>query len=175
MAVEGSGRGRYQLAQVNIAVLREPLDAPATAGFVAALGPINQLADHSPGFVWRLQTPQGDATSLRVFSDDRILVNLSVWESVEALWTFTYASRHLDLLRRRREWFHRPGEAYLALWWVETGSVPTVEEAKRRLERIRRRGPSPDAFTLREPFPAPAPDGRPERAGVARSLTRDTA
>ncbi len=155
MAVEGSGQDRYHLAQVNIAVLRAPLDAPATAGFVAALEPVNRLADSSPGFVWRLQTPEGDATSVRAFDDDRILVNLSVWESVEALWAFTYQSRHLDALRRRREWFHRLGDAYLALWWVAAGHVPTVEEAKVRLELLRRHGPGPDAFTLREPFPAP--------------------
>src|SRR6266536_2659737 len=102
MAVDGGGQGRYHLAQVNVGRLRAPIDDPVTADFVAALEPINQLADHSPGFVWRLQTPEGDATSIRVFSDDSILVNMSVWESVEALWDFTYASRHLDLLRRRR-------------------------------------------------------------------------
>jgi hypothetical protein len=145
---------RYHLAEVNVAVLREPLDAPATAGFVAALEPINQLADSSPGFVWRLQTPEGDATSIRVFDDDRIIVNLSLWESL-TLWAFTYASRHLDVLRRRREWFHRMAEAHLALWWVPAGQVPTVEEAVERLEALRRNGPSPEAFTLREPFPAP--------------------
>jgi len=82
-------------------------------------------------------------------------VNLSVWESVEALWSFVYASRHLDLLRRRREWFHRLADAYLALWWVPASHVPTIDEAKGRLGLLRRTGPSPDAFTLREPFPAP--------------------
>lgn len=155
MAVDGGWRKRYHLAEVNVAVLREPLDAPATANFVAALEPINQLADHSPGFVWRLQTPEGDATSIRVFDDDRILVNLSLWESLETLWAFTYASRHLDMLRRRREWFHRMAGAHLALWWVQAGHIPTVAEAVARVELLRRRGPSPDAFTLREPFPAP--------------------
>jgi hypothetical protein len=156
MAVHGGRRERYHLAEVNVALLREPLDAPATADFVAALEPINQLADHSPGFIWRLQTPEGDATSIRVFDDDdRILVNLSLWESLETLWAFTYASRHLDMLRRRREWFHRMADAHLALWWVQAGHIPTVAEAVARLELLRRRGPSPDAFTLREPFPAP--------------------
>jgi len=149
------GQGGWQLAQVNIALLRAPLDAPELAGFVAGLEPINRLADQSPGFVWRLQTPEGDATAIRVFDDDRILVNLSVWESVEALWSFVYASRHLDLLRRRREWFHRLADAYLALWWVPASHVPTIDEAKGRLGLLRRTGPSPDAFTLREPFPAP--------------------
>jgi hypothetical protein len=156
MAVEGSGRDGYHLAEVNIGVLRAPLDAPATAGFVAALEPINRLADASPGFVWRLQTPAGDATSIRAFDDDGILMNLSVWESIEALWDFIYASRHLDVLRRRREWFHRLAEPFLALWWVDAGHLPTIEEAKQRLELLRRNGPSPEAFTFRERFPAPA-------------------
>jgi Domain of unknown function (DUF3291) len=155
MAVDGGRRERYHLAQVNVGVLREPLDAPATAGFVAALEPINQLADHSPGFVWRLQTPEGDFTAIRAFDDDRILMNMSVWESLETLRAFTYASRHLDLLRSRREWFHRMADAHLALWWVPAGHVPTIGEAVEHLELLRRRGPSPDAFTMREPFPAP--------------------
>jgi Domain of unknown function (DUF3291) len=156
--------GRYQLAQVNVALLRAPLDDAATAGFVAALEPINRLADSSPGFVWRLQTPEGDATAIRAFPDDLMLVNLSVWESVTALWNFTYASRHLDLLRRRRAWFHRLADAHLALWWVAAGHLPTIDEAKERLELVRRLGPSPSAFTLREPFPAP--DQRPDPARV---------
>jgi hypothetical protein len=166
MTVRDSGRDSYHLAQVNVGVLRAPLDSPQIAGFVAELEPINQLADHSPGFVWRLQTPEGDATSIRVFDDDSIMVNLSVWESVEALWSFTYASRHLDLLRRRREWFHRLAEAHLALWWIAAGHVPTIEETKWHLDLLRRRGPSPDAFTLREVFPAP--DRRPAARGGGR-------
>jgi Domain of unknown function (DUF3291) len=162
------GRNRWQLAQVNIAMLRAPLASPQLAGFVAGLEPINRLADQSPGFVWRLQTPEGDATALRPFDDERIMVNLSVWESLEALWNFVYATRHLDLLRRRREFFTRPAGAYLALWWVPAGHVPTVEEAKDRLRLLASRGPSPDAFTFRERFPAPAAQvrvraGRPPR------------
>ena len=158
------GRNRWQLAQVNIAMLRAPLDSPQLAGFVAGLEPINRLADQSPGFVWRLQTPEGDATALRPYDDERIMINLSVWESVEALWDFVYATRHLDLLRRRREFFTRPDGAYLALWWVPAGHVPTVEEAKDRLRLLAGRGPSPDAFTFRERFPAPAAEAR-VRAG----------
>jgi Domain of unknown function (DUF3291) len=149
------GQDGWQLAQVNIALLRAPLDGPELADFVAALEPINRLADGSPGLVWRLQTADGDATAIRAFDDDRILVNLSVWASVEALWNFVYASRHLDLLRRRREWFHGLADAHLALWWIPAGQVPTVEEAKGRLGLLGRTGPSADAFTLREPFPAP--------------------
>jgi hypothetical protein len=147
----------HHLAQVNIALLRAPLNGPELAGFVALLEPINALADRSPGFVWRLQTEDGDATAVRPFDDDRMLVNLTVWESLEALRDFVYASRHLDAMRRRREWFHRLAIPYLALWWVPPGTVPTVAEAKRRLELVQRQGPGPDAFTLREPSPPPGP------------------
>jgi len=158
----------HHVAQVNVARLLAPLDSPALRDFVEGLEPINALADRSPGFVWRLQTEAGDATAIRPFDDDRVMVNLSVWESLPALWDFVYLSRHLDLARRRREWFERI-DPYLALWWVPAGVVPTVEEAKARLERLRRDGPGPDAFTFREPWPAPgsvipAPAARSGRA-----------
>jgi hypothetical protein len=151
----------HHLAQVNLATLRAPLDGPELAGFVAKLEPINALADAHPGFVWRLQTEDGDATAIRPFDDERIMVNLSVWESLEALRTFVYASRHLDVLRRRREWFHRMADPFLGLWWLPAGSVPTVAQAKERLELLRRQGPTPAAFTFRVPFPAPAAATRP--------------
>jgi heme-degrading monooxygenase HmoA len=145
----------HHLAQVNVATVRAPLDSPELAGFVAQLEPVNALADHSPGFVWRLQTEDGDATAIRPFQDERIMVNLSVWESLEALRTFVYASRHLDVMRRRREWFHRM-DTYVALWWVPAGTIPTIAQAKDRLQLLAGHGPSPDAFTFRVPFPAPA-------------------
>ncbi len=152
----------YQLAQVNIAVLREPLDSPALAGFVAALAPINALADESPGFVWRLQTEDGDATAIRPFDDERIIVNMSVWESPEALHDYVYGGRHRDALRRRREWFSRMGEAYVVLWWVPAGHRPSVAEGVERLEELRRSGPTARAFTLRTLFPPPNQvDGSP--------------
>jgi heme-degrading monooxygenase HmoA len=146
----------HHLAQVNLATLRAPLDTPALAEFVAQLEPINALADGSPGFLWRLQTEDGDATAIRAFDDQRVMVNLSVWESIESLRDFVYASRHLDVMRRRREWFHRMADAYLALWWVPAGTIPTVAQARDRLELLARRGPSADAFTFRAPFPEPA-------------------
>ena len=146
----------HHLAQVNVATVRAPLDSPQLAGFVAALEPINALADHSPGFVWRLQTEDGDATAIRPFGDQRIMVNLSVWESLEALRAFVYASRHLDVMRRRREWFHHMADAYLALWWVPAGTIPTVAEARDRLELLAGKGPTADAFTFRAPVPEPA-------------------
>jgi Domain of unknown function (DUF3291) len=145
----------YDLAQVNVARLRAPLDSPDLAGFVAALDPVNALADAAPGFVWRLQTEDGDATAFRAFDDDNLLVNLTVWESIEALAEFVYRSAHVAVMRRRGEWFDRMAEAYLALWWVPAGTVPTVGDAEARLAHLRRHGPTAEAFTLRAPFPAP--------------------
>jgi hypothetical protein len=145
----------WHVAQVNIALLRAPLDSPQLRDFVSMLEPINALADGSPGFVWRLQTESGDATGIRAFDDDRIIVNLTEWETIESLGRFVFASRHIEVLRRRLDWFERMSEAHLALWWIPAGTTPTIEEAERRLATLRERGPSSNAFTLREPFPAP--------------------
>lgn len=147
---------QHHIAQVNIARVRAPIDSPELAEFVAALEPINALADGTPGFVWRLQTEDGDATAIRPFDDDTILVNMSVWESVEALDAFVYRSDHRAYLRRRREWFERAEGPVNALWWIDAGHIPTVTEAKARLEVLDRRGPTPEAFTFRSWFPAPA-------------------
>lgn len=150
----------HHLALLNVGRIREPLDTPAMAGFTEALEPINALADASPGFVWRLTDGDaGDATSIRPYGDD-LLVNLSVWESRETLWNFTYRTEHLELLRRRREWFVRVDEPIIVLWWVPAGHRPTVGEALRRLERLRRDGAGPEAFTFREFYD---PEGRSPR------------
>lgn len=145
----------HHLAQVNIALPREPLDSDLLADFVAALDPVNAVADGSPGFVWRLQTEEGDATAVKAFGDDRLIVNMSVWESVEALRAFTYGADHVAVLRRRREWFARLGQPETVLWWVPAGTVPTVADAEERLATLRAHGPAPRAFTLREAFPPP--------------------
>lgn len=151
----------FHLAQVNVARLAAPLDSPQLADFVANLEPINAIADASPGFVWRLQTEAGDATALRVFDDDWLIVNMSVWESLEALRTYVYRSPHADVLRRRQEWFDKMVEANVALWWIEAGTLPTLRDAEERLLRLRAEGPTSDAFTLKVPYPvrrpAPAP------------------
>jgi len=149
----------HQLAQCNIGRLLAPLDSPPLAGFVAALEPVNRLADQAPGFVWRLQTEDGDATAIRAFDDDMMIVNMSVWDSVGALAEFTYRSAHRDVMRGRRNYFERPTDQYMVLWWIPTGTVPTVAEAQARLERLRREGPTPHAFTFRSPFPAPDATG----------------
>ena len=149
----------YHLAQVNIAVMRAPLDDPVMAGFVARLAEINALADQSPGFVWRLQTEEGDATSLRPYTDSRILLNLSVWESVESLKDYVYKSAHGEVMRRRRQWFEQFEGMYMALWWVKAGHVPTVAEAKQRLEHLREHGETPRAFTFKRLFPPAGAEG----------------
>ena len=159
----------YHVAQVNIAVPKEPLDSTLLADFVAALEPVNALADRSPGFVWRLQTEEGDATGIRAFGDDRLIVNLSVWESLEALRAFVYGGEHLAIMRRRREWFERMAAAHLALWWLPGGQLPAVADAEERLECLRRLGPTPGAFTFRTHFPAPDAAG-PRAATVEDEL-----
>jgi Domain of unknown function (DUF3291) len=145
----------HHLAQINIARALAATDSPELADFMAGLEPINALADRAPGFVWRLQTDDGDATAIRPYDDDRIMVNMSVWESIEALDEFVYRTGHRDYLRRRREWFERVDGSYVALWWVPAGHIPTVEEAKERLALLDEHGPTHAAFTLRSRFPAP--------------------
>jgi hypothetical protein len=130
------------------------------ADFVALLDPLNAVADEAPGFVWRLQTEDGDATSIRPFDDDAVIVNMSVWESVEALWRFVYDGSHLEVMRRRREWFTRLAEAHLALWWIPAGSIPTVEDIRDRVEHLRAHGPTPYVFTFKRRFPAPSASSR---------------
>jgi hypothetical protein len=145
----------YELAQLNVGRLRAPIDADATAGFVAALDPVNALADAAPGFVWRLQTEDGNATAVLVTDDPLFIINMSVWESIDALAEFVYKSAHVEVMRKRAAWFHRSVEAYLVLWWVPAGHRPTPDEAMDRLARLRRDGPTPHAFTFRQPFPPP--------------------
>jgi Domain of unknown function (DUF3291) len=145
----------WHLAQLNIGRMRAPTDDPLSAGFMAALEPINALADAAPGFVWRLQTEDGDATAIRPFPDDLLLVNMSVWASLEALADFVYRSDHREVMAQRRQWFHKMEAAYLVLWWVPAGHLPSIEEAKERLHRLRAEGPGPEAFTFHRPFPAP--------------------
>lgn len=148
----------YSLAQVNIAHMIAPLHDPQMAGFVARLDEINALADASPGFIWRLQTPEGNATEVRAYDDELILFNLSVWASLEDLSRYVYASEssHRDVLKQRRQWFQRFDGPYVALWWIPQGHIPTVEEAKERLEHLRTSGATPYAFSFKQPFPAPS-------------------
>lgn len=147
----------HHLAQVNIAKFLKPIDDPSNADFVNNLDRVNAVAEAQPGFVWRLKGEGNDATSLRAFDDPNIAVNLSVWVDLDSLTTFVYRdAAHRDIMRRRREWFDRM-EFYMALWWVPAGHIPTIDEAKARLDLIARLGPTADAFTFRQTFAAPSP------------------
>jgi uncharacterized protein DUF3291 len=147
----------YSLAQVNIAHMLAPLSDPLMAEFVAQLDTVNAFADASPGFLWRLQTPEGNATAVRAYEDESILFNMSVWASLEDLTRFVYASEslHRDVMKQRRRWFKRFDGPFMTLWWVPLGHIPTVEEAKERLEHLRAHCETPYAFTFKKPFPAP--------------------
>jgi hypothetical protein len=149
--------GEYELAQVNVALAKDEMDSEVMESFVSRLDEINAIADKAPGFVWRLKTEEGNATSTRAFDDPLLLVNLSVWTSLQALQEFAYKSIHVELLRDRDAWFSKMKEAHQALWWIPRGHIPSVEEAKIKLEHIRRHGPSADAFTFAKPFPCPPP------------------
>jgi Domain of unknown function (DUF3291) len=156
---------RLQLAQINIGRTVAPLDDPRLAGFVNRLAEINALADRSPGFVWRLQTASGDATSLAVFDGDpRMIINMSVWESVEALHHYVYGSAHLHVLRDRRKYFESLPGPYYALWWIARGYIPSVEEGKQRLAHLAAHGPSEHAFWFGAGFEkgAPPPEAPPK-------------
>lgn len=150
----------FELAQVNIARLVAPLDDAQLADFVALLEPVNAAADEAPGFVWRLQGDDGDATSIRAFEWDvggtaGVIVNMSVWVGIDELEAFVFSEMHRQVLRRRREWFHRMSEASMVCWWVPAGHRPTTDEAEHRIRDLRANGPSPQAFTLRERYPRP--------------------
>lgn len=150
----------HHVAQVNIALPKAPTDTPLLEDFMAALDPINALADTSPGFVWRLQTDDGNATAIRPFPDERLMINMSVWRSIDELASFVYRSGHVAVMRRRREWFEHM-RMYMALWWVPAGHVPTTAEARERLDYLAAHGPTPFAFTFKKRFPPPDGDAEP--------------
>jgi hypothetical protein len=147
---------KHHLAQYNIARLKAPLDDPLLADFMAALDPLNRLADESEGFVWRHQADDGNSTSIRVRGDPMILINFSVWEDLDSLFQYTYYSDHAAIFRRRQEFFQHIEGAYLVLWWVPAGHIPSVEEAEGRLDYLRQHGPTGHAFGFKSRFPAPA-------------------
>ncbi len=144
------------VAQLNVGRLRAPLDDALIDDFRNNLDRINALAEVSPGFVWRLQDDSGNATGVHVFADELQIINLTVWESVDALADFTYRTGHVEFLRRRREFFDAAKQPILCLWWIAEGTVPTVADALARLDHLRAHGPTPVAFTFRHRF---APNG----------------
>lgn len=159
--------GDWHLAQLNVARALAPLEDPLLADFMAALDRVNALAEASPGFVWRLQAEDGNATSIRAYDDPRMIVNMSVWESIEALFDFTYCSGHAKIMGRRRKWFEKLEAPHLVLWWVPAGHRPGLDEAMARLEQLEREGPTLAAFTFKTRFPSP--DAVPVAAAMAQS------
>jgi hypothetical protein len=157
----------YELAQLNIAIIRGPIDSPVMAEFAANLDRINALAENSPGFVWRLQTEAGNATALHPFADENMLVNMSVWRDLESLNAYVYRSAHVEIMRRRREWFVPMEQPSLVLWWLPRHHRPSIPEASAKLELLRATGPTADAFNFRHAFPPPdaAPAATPLALG----------
>ncbi len=145
-----------ELAQLNIATLIAPIDSPTLAGFVDELDRINTIADHSPGFVWRLQSTDGNATDLQHDFGSDVIVNTSVWKSMEELHHYVYRTAHARIMSRRKEWFKMMKETYTVLWWVPQGHRPTLPEARIKLELLKSRGPTPDAFNFRNAYPNPS-------------------
>jgi len=142
------------LVQLNIAKMKYSIESGEMSDFVDNLEAINALADSSPGFVWRLQTEDGDATGIDFFGSD-VLVNMSIWEDVGSLHNFVYKTAHSKIMSRRKEWFHRVEEAYTVLWWVPETEIPSLDEAKSNLELLKSRGPTAAAFTFKQAFPSP--------------------
>lgn len=147
--------GGYHLAQINIARMVASLDSPVMAEFVNNLDRINALAESSPGFVWRLKGEGNDATSLRPYDDDMLIVNMSVWKTVEDLQQYVYRSGHVDVMRKRKQFFSKMEQAFMGMWWIPAGHIPTVQEAKDHLEHLRAHGESDHTFTFRRIFPPP--------------------
>lgn len=142
----------HHIAQINIARMLAPLDTPVMADFVANLDRINALAETGPGFVWRLKGDGNDATSLRPYNDNQIIVNMSIWESIEALHQYTYYSGHVEIFRRKKEWFEKMSSPALVMWWIPAGHIPTVSEGKAKLDYLGKHGPTPLAFTFKQQF-----------------------
>ncbi|MEZ8638445.1 DUF3291 domain-containing protein [Vibrio splendidus] len=138
-----------KLAQLNIALAKYPLDAPEIKEFVDNLELVNGIAESSEGFVWRLKDESGDATNIQAFEDPNMIVNMSVWDSVDSLKNFMFRTHHRDFMRRKGDWFHRLPEDTYVLWWIEEDHIPTLEEAIERLEHLREIGDTPYAFTFK--------------------------
>jgi hypothetical protein len=142
----------YYLAQANYARAVAPLDDPVMEEFMRQIDHLNRLADSARDFVWRLKTEEGNATSIRAFEDERILFNMSVWKSIDALFEYTYYSGHAEAFRRRHQWFEKSETPVLALWWIPADHIPTVEETRERLEHLHAHGATPYAFSFKQRY-----------------------
>jgi len=148
----------YHLAQINIARLIAPIDDPRIAEFVAQLDPVNALAEKSPGFIWRLKSDVGNATDIAYNDDPFVIVNMSVWKSVEALRGYVYRSQHLQVFKDRAKWFEKMEKPHYCLWWIPAGHIPTVAEGRARLEQYQLHGPTQNSFWFSRLFPEPEGD-----------------
>jgi len=145
----------YQLAQINVARMKGAnLDDPIMAEFVANLDKVNALAAQSDGFIWQPSDEYGDDTS-NPFHDEQVIINISVWRDIDSLKQFVYRTYHADIMRRQKEWFHKYGEAHMALWWIKAGEYPRPEQCLARLKFLQKKGPTEKAFTFKDPFPMP--------------------
>jgi heme-degrading monooxygenase HmoA len=140
------------LAQLNIAKAKYSLEAPEIKEFVDNLEHVNNLAESSSGFIWRLKDEDGDATNIQAYSDPNTIVNMSVWDSVDALKNFMFRTHHRDFLRRKKEWFYNIPEDSYVLWWIPVGHIPTIEEAVEKLEYLRSNGDTPNAFSFKSNY-----------------------
>lgn len=141
---------KFHLAQINIA--KAKMDSEIMKGFVDRLDEINQIADHFAGFIWRLQTEDGDSTGIRAFSDPNLIINMSVWKDIKSLKSYVYKSAHVELIRDRQAWFNKMLESQIALWWVPVGHIPSIEEGKQKLDLLDKNGPNENVFTFAKTF-----------------------
>ena len=146
---------QYHLAQINVAHAIDTLDSETLYGFTSRLDEINALAESAPGFIWRLTTPAGDPSLETLFDDPLIITNLSVWESQDHLSHFVYKTSHTELIKGKRDWFHKTIGRHQALWWIKAGHIPTPEEGKQKLQQLSVEGPSENVFLFSKPFSAP--------------------
>ncbi len=145
---------KFQLAQLNIAKMKYLLNSPEMSDFVGNLDRINALAEDAPGFIWRSQSDDGNAVVVKLFGSN-MLVNMSVWSDIELLHNYVYRSEHSKVMSKRKEWFERIEYAYSVLWWVPENTKPTFVEAKEKLFVLKNSGPTNEAFTFKNAFPAP--------------------
>lgn len=145
----------YHLAQLNLARLKAPKGDPLTEEFFNAIPAINTLAEAQPGFVWRLVGEVKDHTDVPFFLDPHLVVNISLWKDVESFRHFVYKSGHVQYIKRKKEWFQPFDGPFAVLWWVEAGEIPTLAQAKEKLELLKQDGPTQQAFDLHNLFQAP--------------------
>ena len=146
----------FQLAEINVARMKGVnINDPIMKEFVDNLDRVNNLAERSDGFVWRLKDESNNATNLNPYDDEQVIINLSVWQNIEKLEHYVYKTFHTDFIKRRREWFQTYGEVHTAMWWIPQGQFPTVEEAVEKLDHLKRNGASSLVFDFRNRFPQP--------------------